>query len=101
MKPTMYQFPVVHIKTQQITSSGLARPQAINRRPFIEEALVLGSVHVAFIVDKWQWNRFFFEFYGFPLSISFHHGSMLIYHVGNELYPLVAAVQRHHRHDNH
>jgi hypothetical protein len=28
----------------------------------------------------------------FPLSISFHRGSILMFHVGNEL---VAAVQRH------
>jgi hypothetical protein len=23
---------------------------------------------------KWHWDRFFFELFGFPLSVSFHHG---------------------------
>jgi hypothetical protein len=28
---------------------------------------------------KWQWDRFFSEFFGFPLSISFHHHSPYSY----------------------
>jgi hypothetical protein len=25
---------------------------------------------------KWHWDRFFFEFFGFPLSVSFHRCSI-------------------------
>jgi hypothetical protein len=28
---------------------------------------------------KWHWDRFFSEFFGFPLSVSFHHGSPFSY----------------------
>jgi hypothetical protein len=28
---------------------------------------------------KWHWDRLFFEFFGFPLSISFYPGSPLSY----------------------
>jgi hypothetical protein len=27
---------------------------------------------------KWHWSRFFPEFFGFPLSVSFHHCSILV-----------------------
>jgi hypothetical protein len=47
-----------------------------SRRP----AFVPGSVHVAFAGTKWHWDRFISEFFGFPLSISFHHCSILIWH---------------------
>jgi hypothetical protein len=30
--------------------------------------------------SKWHWGRFFSEFFGFPLSISFRHCSTLINH---------------------
>jgi hypothetical protein len=29
---------------------------------------------------KWHWGRFFSEFFGFPLPISFHHCSIFICH---------------------
>jgi hypothetical protein len=32
-------------------------------------------VSVEFVVDKWHWGRFFSEFFGFPLALSFSHGS--------------------------
>jgi hypothetical protein len=28
---------------------------------------------------KWHWDRVFFEFFGFPLAISFHHDSPYSY----------------------
>jgi hypothetical protein len=34
-----------------------------------------GSVYVGFVVGKWHWDRFFSEYFGFPLSISFHRCS--------------------------
>jgi hypothetical protein len=42
------------------------------------------SVHVGFVVDKWQWCRLLSVFFGFTLSVSFHHGSILIYNLGDE-----------------
>jgi hypothetical protein len=34
-----------------------------------------GSIHVGFVVDKVALGRFFSEFFGFPLSVSFHRHS--------------------------
>jgi hypothetical protein len=31
---------------------------------------------VGFVVTKWHWDRFFPEYFGFPLSISFHRCSI-------------------------
>jgi hypothetical protein len=31
--------------------------------------------------EKWHWDRFFFDFFGFSISVLFHRGSMLIYHL--------------------
>jgi hypothetical protein len=39
-----------------------------------------GSVHVGFMVDKVTLGQVFLEFFGFPLSKSFQHCSILIYH---------------------
>jgi hypothetical protein len=36
------------------------------------------SIHAGFVVDKVV-LRFITEFFGFPLSISFHHGSLYSY----------------------
>jgi hypothetical protein len=33
---------------------------------------------------KWHWDRFFSEFFGFPLSISFHRRSPNSYHLWNQ-----------------
>jgi hypothetical protein len=35
-----------------------------------------------FVAEKWNRGRFFFDFFGFPLSVSFHRGCIFIYHVG-------------------
>jgi hypothetical protein len=43
---------------------------------------------------KWHWDRFFSEFSGFSLSVSFHRHSPNSYHLGNALY---ANVSRHPR----
>jgi hypothetical protein len=32
---------------------------------------------------KWHWDRFFSEFFGFPLSVSFHRRSPNSYHLGD------------------
>jgi hypothetical protein len=45
------------------------------RRP----GLAPGSVHVGFEVKKVHWDRCFSEFFGFPLSVSFHRGSPYSY----------------------
>ena len=50
--------------------------QVVNRRHLTAEARV--RVHVRFVVDKGHWNRFFSEYFGFPLSISFHRGSIKV-----------------------
>jgi hypothetical protein len=35
---------------------------------------------------KWHWDRFFSEFFGFPLSMSFQRRSPNSYHLGDEQY---------------
>jgi hypothetical protein len=44
-----------------------------------QTGFTLGSVHVGFVVDKWHWDRFFSEFFGFSLSVSFHRTSPYSY----------------------
>jgi hypothetical protein len=41
------------------------------------------SINVGFVVDKVDWYRFLSEFFGFPLSVSFHRRSPNSYHLGN------------------
>jgi hypothetical protein len=41
------------------------------------------SIHVGFVVDKVALGQVFSEFFGFPLSISFHRGYPNSYHLGN------------------
>jgi len=36
------------------------------------------SVHVRYMSKKWHWERYFFGYFGFPLSLPFHYCSMLI-----------------------
>jgi hypothetical protein len=44
---------------------------------------------------KWHWDKFLSNFFGFPLSISFHRCSpKLISSGGWTICPVVAAVQR-------
>jgi hypothetical protein len=57
--------------------------QAVSRWPLTAEAgFAPGSIHVGFVVDKvaLALGRFFSEFFGFSLPISFHHCSIFIYH---------------------
>jgi hypothetical protein len=58
---------------------------------FCLHGFVPGSVHMGFVWTKWQWDMFSSYFFGFPLSVSFHCGSVLNYHQGDE--QLVATVQ--------
>jgi hypothetical protein len=46
---------------------------------------------------KWHWDRFYSEFFSFPLSVSFHCGSLHTHLLSGErtLGPLEARVQRH------
>jgi hypothetical protein len=46
--------------------------QAVSRRPLTAEF----RVHVAFVVDKMALVQVFPEYFGFPLSISFHRCSI-------------------------
>jgi hypothetical protein len=51
--------------------------QTVSRRPPTAEARFdPGSVHVGFVVDKVALDRFFPEYFGSPLSISFHRCSI-------------------------
>jgi hypothetical protein len=36
------------------------------------------------VQTKWHWDRVFSEFLNFSLTISFHRGSMLVYHLRDE-----------------
>jgi hypothetical protein len=31
---------------------------------------------VEFVVEKWRWDRFLPEYFGFPMSVSFHRCSI-------------------------
>jgi hypothetical protein len=69
------EFPRFYIITYTILLLYRAMAQAVNNHPLKAEArLKPRSVHVGFVVDKvkWYWDRFFFELFGFTLSISFH-----------------------------
>jgi hypothetical protein len=46
--------------------------------------LCLGQSMWDLWLTKWHWDRFFSKFFIFPLSVSFHHDSILIYHLGDE-----------------
>jgi hypothetical protein len=71
--------------------------QAVSRRPLAAEALILIRVCPRGICDgqSGPWDRFFSEFFSFPLSISFHRGSPYSYIIwGIKIGPLVATAQR-------
>jgi hypothetical protein len=55
--------------------------QVFNRRPLTAKARV--RAHVGFVVDKLALGQVFSEFFGFPLSVSFHRRSPNSYHLGN------------------
>jgi hypothetical protein len=53
---------------------GSAIAQAVSHRPLTAVARVHARVNpVGFMVEKMALGQFFSEFFGFPLSISFHH----------------------------
>jgi hypothetical protein len=56
------------------------------------------SVHVDLWWTKWHRAEFSFEFFGFPLSVSFHRVSIIRASGGLTIGKLVAAVQRHEQH---
>jgi hypothetical protein len=49
------------------------------------------SIHVGFMVDKVAWDRYFSEFFGFPVNISFHHRSPKSYHLRSAQYASINA----------
>jgi hypothetical protein len=42
-----------------------------------------GSVYVGFVVDEVTLGQIFLIVFGFPMSISFHHGSPYTYYLGD------------------
>jgi hypothetical protein len=51
--------------------------QAVSRRPLTADARVSPGLSVWDLWwTKWHWDRFFSEYFGFPLSISFHRCSI-------------------------
>jgi hypothetical protein len=54
--------------------TGRAMAQAVNRRPLTAESWVRARVNSCGICggESGHWNRFFSEFFGFTLSISFY-----------------------------
>jgi hypothetical protein len=55
-----------------------ATAQAVSRRPVTSEAWVRSRGRSMWDLwwTKWHWDRFFPEYFGFPLSISFHRCSI-------------------------
>jgi hypothetical protein len=83
---TLFKFKVkrTHV-VFQISTAGRAVAQAVGRGPVTTEVRVHARMSMWDLWwTKWHWERFFFEFFGFPLSVSFHRGSMLTYHLGDE-----------------
>ena len=61
-------------------SFGRGIAQAISCRPFATEARDSSrSVRVKLWCSEWQWGRFLSKYFGFPLLVSFHQCSILIY----------------------
>jgi hypothetical protein len=60
------------------TTHSRAMAQAVSRRPLTAEARVRSRGLSMWDLwwKKWHWDRFFFQYFGFPLSISFHHCSI-------------------------
>jgi hypothetical protein len=51
--------------------------QAVSsRHPGAEARVRSGSVHVGFVVEEVALGQVFTEYFGLPLSISFHRGSI-------------------------
>jgi hypothetical protein len=71
---------------------------AVSRRPLIADVTIHAQVNPCWELwwTEWHWDRLFFEFLGFPLSGSFRHGSVLIYHLGGWTVGPLLAVPHHH-----
>jgi hypothetical protein len=55
----------------------------LSRQPFTAEARVLAGVRIVeFLLDKVARDKFFSEFIGLLLSISFSHGCLCSYIIG-------------------
>jgi hypothetical protein len=54
--------------------------------PLIPEARIRARVNPCGICGGQRGTEtgFFFQFFNFPLSVSFHRGSILLYHLGDE-----------------
>jgi hypothetical protein len=65
---------------------GRAMAQVVSRRPLTAEERVRARANPCGICGGQSGNgtSFFSEFYGFPLSVSFHRRSPNSYHLGNE-----------------
>jgi hypothetical protein len=71
------------IKGTKQVHSGRAMAQTLSRRSPTAETGVLAVQSMRDLCwTKWHWNRLLSEFFCFSLSVSFHLGSMLIYHLG-------------------
>jgi hypothetical protein len=64
----IHTFPPYFVETHY----QYAMAQVVSRRPLTVEARVRAWVSPC--ETDWHWDRFFLEFFGFTLSVSFHHG---------------------------
>jgi len=54
--------------------------QRVSRLPLIADGRVLSQASSCEWCEKWQWDRFLYEHFSLPLSVSFHHSSALTFH---------------------
>jgi hypothetical protein len=68
----------VRIVESKEVNLGRAMAQAVSRRPLTAEARVRSRGQFMWDLwwTKWHWDRFFPEYFGFFLSISFHQCSI-------------------------
>jgi hypothetical protein len=86
----VHSFLIQLIPTRQLCLRQLVAGLSLWRPRFMPE-----SVHMGFVVDTVALGQVS-EFFSFLLSATFHHCSVLIYHLGGEqVGPLEATVQRH------
>jgi hypothetical protein len=65
----------ISVKAFFIVLPGRAMAQAVSHRRLTAAAWVRAQVSLLeFVMKKWHWDRFFSEFLGFALSISFQRG---------------------------
>jgi hypothetical protein len=65
---------------------GWAMAQMVSCPPFTADAQGSGPGHSECDLwwTKWHWDRLLYEFFGLPLSVSFHRDYILICHLGDE-----------------